>query len=189
MRTSGFGLVGYSLGSGAVGDDVIHSITANCTTYTFGLAPDATAPVGTPTPTPTAPVKSSDDLAAALEGKVTVSGSLVAGGTVTVTAPGHAGETVEGVVYSAPRVLGTQVLSAQATATFVLPTDLPAGQHRVALYAANGTVIGWAAITVGPQLAATGVNAAALALGGSVALLAGMGMLVVARRRTASAQH
>ena len=70
-RTSGSGRR-LPLGSGAVGDDVIHSITANCTTYTFGLAPDATAPVGTPTPTPTAPVKSSDDRAAALEGKGTV---------------------------------------------------------------------------------------------------------------------
>lgn len=182
--------VGYSLGSGAVGDEVIHSITAGCTTFTFDLAPVAATPTPTVTPSvaATVPPKSSDDLTAPLEGKITVSGNLVPGGTITVTAPGHAGETVDGAVYSAPRLLGTTALSAQATATFVLPADLPTGQHRVALYAANGTVIGWATITVGAQLAATGVNATALALGGSVALLAGSGLLVLARRRTASAR-
>ncbi|RHA38074.1 Ig-like domain-containing protein [Cellulomonas rhizosphaerae] len=44
--------VGYSLGSGAIGDATIHSITAGCTTYSFTTQKHATSYEGVQTPLP-----------------------------------------------------------------------------------------------------------------------------------------
>ena len=193
--------VGYSLGSGAIGDDVIHSITAGCVTHAFSLAPTVTStPTPTPAPTTTAtpsptptpvPTKSTADLVPGAEGKATITGNLVPGGEILVTVPGHAGDQVEIIVFSTPRSLGIHTLSAQATATATLPADLAVGDHRVAAYATDGTLIAWAPVTVSSDvLAATGVDPTPLGLGGAVALLAGAAMVLVSRpSRPSVARH
>ena len=145
--------------------------------------PPASTTTATPSPTPTpVPPKSTADLVPGAEGKATITGDLVPGGEILVTVPGHAGEQVEIVVFSTPRSLGVHTLSAQATATATLPADLAVGDHRVAAYATDGTLIAWAPVTVSSDvLAATGVDPTPLGLGGAIALLAGAAMVLVSR--------
>lgn len=191
--------IGFSLGSGAIGDAVIHSATAGCVTHSFGLAPPPSpspSPTGPPTPvalqtSTTTPPKSSADLVPEAQGKATITGDLRPGGEILVTVPGHAGEQVEIVVFSTPRSLGVHTLSAQATASTTLPTDLTAGGHSVAAYSVTGALIAWAPIAVSAdELAATGTDQGALRLTILVTLLAGTAFVLVSRpTRPSVARH
>ncbi|MDF2560829.1 MAG: hypothetical protein K0R99_2275 [Microbacterium sp.] len=107
--------------------------------------------------------------------------------TVTVGADA-AGEDIAVWMCSDPVQLATGTLSAAGSITVTVPTDAALGAHRIAVYDADGALLGWADIRVAEGaggLAATGaefpVAATALAL---MLLLAG-GLAVRRRTRTA----
>lgn len=89
------------------------------------------------------------DLTDALQGEISVDPSRFAPGTtVTVTLPaGHEGATVYGYLFSTPVALGSAVV-ADGTVQLTVPASTAFGEHRFALYAADGTVIGWDTVTV-----------------------------------------
>ncbi|MCS3442833.1 LamG-like jellyroll fold domain-containing protein [Microbacterium phyllosphaerae] len=145
------------------------------------------------------------DLVPSLEGVVTVDPSRFApGATVKISLPeGRDGESVYGFLFSTPTALGSASVSG-TTATLTVPASVPFGEHRFALYAADGTLIGWDAVTVfdpdaltpggsgagsdagGDPLATTGLDAQWMLLW--IALGAGviaLGITLVLRRRRA----
>ena len=157
-------------------------------------------PVPTPTPTPApvppvdgntppvAPVAPSESLLTeASRGGVSAPASARAGETITVTVgTASAGDTVHVWLFSTPTLIGTAVVAADGTVRVTIPADTVAGVHRLAVTAADGSLIGWTPITITTdgQLAFTG--ASGLGAGAVVAFLllaAGAGVLVVRRRR------
>lgn len=118
---------------------------------------------------------------------VTVDPAVAAPGqrvTVTVGADA-AGARAEVWMYSVPVRLAAGTLSATGALTVTVPVDAPLGAHRIAVYAADGTLLGWADLRVtaaGEGLAATGadlpVAATALAL-----MLLTTGVLALRRRK------
>ncbi|MBF4593780.1 lamin tail domain-containing protein [Curtobacterium flaccumfaciens] len=160
-----------------------------------GTTPTPT-PGGTPTAVPTpgpsaapvAPVVPSESLLTeANRGGVSAPASARAGETITVTVgSASAGDVVNVWLFSEPTLIGTAVVAADGTVRVTIPADTVAGAHRLAVTAADGSLIGWTpiTITVDGQLAFTG--AAGLGAGAVVAFLllaAGAGVLIVRRRR------
>ena len=147
----------------------------------------ASEPESTPSSTPshsTTPfVPTGSELTTGNGHGFTVTGDVFAGGTVTIDGgAAAAGRTGEAFVFSTPVSLGTVTFDAAGKATVVLPADLATGAHRIAVYAADGTVLGWAAVAVDPTLAATGSNAGPIAAFAVVLLLAGAVLFAVSRR-------
>lgn len=147
--------------------------------------PSTPAPVPTPAPAP-APTDPST-----VRGSVSVTGDLVAGGTVTVRgtgfAPDVAGVRVE--IHSDPVLLGTVRTDAEGSfsLTTTVPASLPAGTHTVVVLV-DGVVVGSTAVAVRAdgQLAYTGAEGlGAAGIAALLALLVGGGVLV-ARRRAAA---
>ncbi|GAA1706815.1 hypothetical protein GCM10009808_26040 [Microbacterium sediminicola] len=98
------------------------------------------------------------DLVAGLENLITVSPNpFDPGDTVQIDLPaGHEGEDVYAFAFSDPTALGSATVGAVASVTVTIPTSLPLGSHRIALYSADGTLIGWQSVTVGiPTVADT----------------------------------
>ena len=156
----------------------------------------ATLTVG-PGEEPGAGGPSEADLTDANRGSVTVPDSVVQGGTAEVTVGAEsAGDSVDVYLFSEPVLLGTRVLSAAGTATVTIPAGAALGAHRIAIYAADKALIGWAATTVtapsggaaaaGPdRLSNTGGESGVGALAAALLLLtAGGGLVVVSRRRS-----
>jgi hypothetical protein len=155
----------------------------------FLTADDATAVVPGPSVPATLPKADGTLTSDAKDGK------SVAGGQVTVKGTGFLpGSTVALVVYSTPVKLGEAVVLADGTfsATVTLPKDLTDGVHNLVATGvdANGntrnlvvevSVSGGTAV-----LANTGFSALPFAGAGALALLAGGGLLLAARRRTAA---
>ncbi|WP_423920943.1 ParB/Srx family N-terminal domain-containing protein [Frigoribacterium sp. 2-23] len=128
---------------------------------------------------------------------VTVSGELRAGGAITVTGAGFAPRTsgLQVWIRSTPQLLGT--VSTDFSGAFrlaaVLPANLPAGAHTVAV-TLNGVDVAAQAVTVAAaraadpsgSLAFTGSSSteAGLALAAGL-LLAGVATVAVVRRRRA----
>ena len=161
----------------------------------FAYGEAATAVVPGPTAATTVPKADGTLSSDAKDGKST------AGGQVTVTGTGFLpGSTVALVVYSTPVKLGEAVVLADGTfsATVTLPKDLANGAHHLVATGvdANGNTRnlvvevtvsgGTAAVTAGPALAKTGFSALPWAGAGALALLAGGGLVLGARRRTAA---
>ena len=111
------------------------------------------------------------------------------GATVTVTAGAdHAGEQFAVWMYSDPVQLATGAASAAGSLTVTIPTDAALGAHRIAVYSAEGDLVGWADIRItesGGALAVTGAElptaAVLLAL-----MLVVVGAVAVRRRRHAA---
>lgn len=156
-------------------------------------------PTTAPSPTPTggagqpdgqegqigAPSESA--LTADLRGGITAPAIVDAGDTITVNVPSAAvGSSVASWLFSQPTALGTTTVGADRSIRVTIPADAPAGEHRLAVTAADGTVIGWTPITVRVPhvpLASTGAElpGVALLLG---LLLCAAGAVVVSRRRS-----
>ena len=93
-------------------------------------------------------------------------------------------------LFSDAVLLGTETVAADGTVRVTIPADASSGPHRLAVTAADGSLIGWTTITIDPatgQLAFTGAE-----LGGGIAaalllLAAGTGVLVARRRRVSAA--
>ncbi|UZN03928.1 hypothetical protein [Cellulomonas sp. S1-8] len=97
-----------------------------------------------------------------------------------------AGEVLHAYLFSVPTDLGVATVAADGTLRLTIPASVAAGTHRVALYRADGTLLGWQYVEVlaagGGTLAATGADPRAGIIGGLVLVAAG-GALVLARRR------
>jgi hypothetical protein len=165
-----------------------------------GGAMPAPTPGGTPTAVPTpgpsaapvVPVAPSESLLTeGNRGGVSAPATARAGETITVTVgSASAGDVVNVWLFSEPTLIGTAVVAADGTVRVTIPADTVAGAHRLAVTAADGSLIGWTpiTITVDGQLAFTG--AAGLGAGALVAFLllaAGAGVLIVRRRRRTAA--
>ncbi|MBA8988998.1 hypothetical protein FHW23_000230 [Curtobacterium pusillum] len=158
-----------------------------------GSTPSPTPGSGsTPTPVPvsgTTPVAPSEtSLTEADRGTLTAPATARPGETITVgVGTRYAGDRVDVWLFSTPTLLGTVTVAADGTVSVTIPADAPAGEHRIVVTAADGTVIGWTTITIDPvtgELAFTGAEG--LGAGALVALLllaAGVGVLVLRRRR------
>jgi surface-anchored protein len=104
----------------------------------------------------------------------------------------HADEWVAAWMFSTPTLLGGDWVQADAAGSIAvrIPADAPVGEHRVAVFAADGTLIGWTAVQVDPatgatptdSLAVTGSSATPLVAVIALLLLAGAGALVISRR-------
>ncbi len=126
-------------------------------------------------------------------------GSVAPGQSITVSGTGYAPfSTVTVLVYSTPTVLGTAVADENGAFTFTgtLPAGLAAGTHTLvaAGYDVDGeprnltmaVTVSGAAAAAGPALASTGFSTLPYLGTGALALLAGGGLLVAARRRNAA---
>lgn len=134
-----------------------------------------------------------DDLTDATRNGLTVAGDMRPGGLITVTMQGAAaGDVVEGWVFSQPVSLGTSTVNGEGSGMFTLPRDIAAGAHRLAVTAADGTLIGWTEIEIvdegtseaGAELPPTGLEMSLYSSAGVVALLlVAFGALVLIWRR------
>lgn|GEM_PF-1401000 len=141
-----------------------------------GPCPVATTPAWTP---------SADHLVPAARGGFTTAAGVDQGGTL-VLRDLPAGAQVHAYLFSTPTDLGLATVASDGTLKVTIPATTPVGTHRVAVYAADGTLLGWQYVEVlaagGGALAATGADPRAGVLGAAVLVAAG-GALVLARRR------
>ncbi|MFS0892995.1 lamin tail domain-containing protein [Microbacterium sp. 179-I 3D3 NHS] len=110
----------------------------------------------------------------------------VPGQEVTVTVgEEHAGAEVAVWMYSEPQLLATGVLTASGSVTVTVPTDADPGDHRIAVYAADGTLLGWVDIRIAASgaLAITGAEAPTVGILLAIALIAAGAVAVTRRRR------
>lgn len=148
-----------------------------------------------PTPLPTPPTP--DSLTPGGTGGIAASPSaLTVGDSVTVTGLPPL-NWVSGYLYSTPTSLGWAWTGASGTATFTIPATVPAGAHRLAVLAADGTLLGWtgvsvaadsavpAAVNTRASLSATGPSESPAVLLPAAALivLAGAGLAAAAGKR------
>lgn len=162
-----------------------------------------TAAVTTPrTPQPATPpaTPAQSDLGPAPAAALSISSSSVAAGDAVTVSGLPARTWVYGWLFSDPTVLGWAWTGASGSASFTIPSSVPAGSHRLAVRAADGTQLGWVGLTVTTAAAAPAPAAVTASLartgletdmspvvGGSVALLVLGGVLVafgVRRRAT-----
>ncbi|WP_243230606.1 lamin tail domain-containing protein [Microbacterium sp. CIAB417] len=134
------------------------------------------------------PPPSGTDLVEGNRNGVTVNPSTAAAGDeVTVTAGAEqAGAEIAVWMFSDPVRLATGTLDAEGEITVTIPADAAAGAHRIAVYDADGQLIGWADITITAAggLAATGATLPVAALVLAVLLLAA-GAIAIRRRAAA----
>ncbi|WP_435743210.1 lamin tail domain-containing protein [Microbacterium sp. PMB16] len=111
------------------------------------------------------------------------------GQKVTVTVgPAAAGEDVAVWLYSDPERIATGTLTASGAITVTVPTDAALGAHRVAVYATDGTLLGWADIRVtagAGGLATTGSELPIAAIALALMLLTAGAVAVRRRKRVA----
>jgi len=72
-------------------------------------------------------------------------------------------------VFSSPTHLGAFLVAADGTVTVTLPSSLAPGAHRIAVYAADGSVIGWDWITVLAASSPTGLASTGAEVSGALA--------------------
>ena len=88
------------------------------------------------------------DLTPEQRGGITAPSNVVAGGTVTVHVPGATpGQSVRVFLFSEPIDLGTHTVSSTRTVQVKLPVDIT-GDHRIAVYDQNGTLLGWDTVSI-----------------------------------------
>ncbi|TDN45193.1 lamin tail-like protein [Curtobacterium flaccumfaciens] len=151
----------------------------------------APVPSGSPSspPAPVAPSESS--LTDGTRGSVSAPTSARPGATITIgVGTQYAGDRVSVWLFSTPTLLGTVTVAADGTVSVTIPEDAPAGLHRIVVTAADGSVLGWTTITIDPvtgELAFTGADLSAGIAAALLLLAAGVGVLVVRRRRTVRA--
>jgi hypothetical protein len=177
---------GFAIRSGSI-DCAAPATPTDPGTPTVPGVPATPAPLpetGGSTPVP------GDALTEAARGSVSVPSTAVRGTTITVSVgTQYAGDTVSVWLHSAPVLLGARTVAGDGTVRVVVPADTALGAHRVAVLAADGTLIGWDGITItaaGQRLASTGVDLGAPAGAALLLLLAGAGLVAARRRRVAA---
>ena len=181
-----------------------HAVIAESAPVTVKVAAVDVPPVpGKPAQAPAA--RTAADLGDAPAGGINVGSSTVKPGDFLVIDLGasNANAWVAAWLFSTPTLLGggwTQANGSGAI-TVQIPADAPLGAHRIAVFAADGSLIGWANLEVaqdaasmvgnpaGGELVVTGselpVGAIAIAL---LLAFAGASLLVIRRRRHAGAE-
>lgn len=168
--------------------------------FTNSVGESATEPATlTVTTTPAPP--SADDLTDDTRGSVTAPATVAQGAPIDLSIGSDlAGASVDVYLFSEPIHLGTLTASSLAVVQAVIPADAALGAHRIAVYAADGALIGWAPVEVvaaasggatapSDRLANTGADAgtiAPIAVVASLAMLLGAGVALFARRRRPS---
>lgn len=90
-----------------------------------------------------------DDLTDDNRGTIEAPDEAERGETITVRGAGeHAGDDVRVWLLSTPADLGSSAVAADGTFSATIPTDAELGPHRIAVYTADGDLIGWDDITV-----------------------------------------
>ncbi|UPL13193.1 alpha/beta hydrolase-fold protein [Microbacterium galbinum] len=171
--------------------------------FTNAVGESATEPATlTVTVAPEAPASpSAHDLTDDNRGPVTAPATVAQGAPFDLSlGTDLAGATVDVYLFSDPAHLGTLAASSAGIVQAIVPTDAALGAHRVAVYATDGALIGWAPVEVvaapsggatapDDRLADTGADAGAIApiaLAASAAVLLGGGAALLARRRRSS---
>jgi len=151
---------------------------------------EGAAPVDPTEPDPTEP----DDPGAPRDCPMTAPSSAHAGRAIAITVdPECSGPSVSVYMYSAPTFIGTFTVGTDGVVSFKIPSDLPAGTHKIELQLADGTIVGSTtielaepgdAVTVADELSQTGAPVDGTVLLTAVLLLSGAAVLI-ARRRAA----
>jgi surface-anchored protein len=135
------------------------------------------------------------ELDAVPAGGITPSTATPRQGEVVTIALGaqHADAWVAAWMFSTPTLLGGDWVRADAQGTLAVrvPADAPAGTHRIAVFAQDGSLIGWAAVEVAEatgatptdSLAVTGSGVTPLLVVALLALAAGTGAVLLTRAR------
>ena len=80
---------------------------------------------------------------------VSVPASGTRGATVQVdVGAGYAATEVVAYIFSTPISLGAHTVAADGTISVTIPATIAGDSHRIAVYAGDGTLIGWGAITL-----------------------------------------
>ncbi|QAY61971.1 hypothetical protein ET495_00130 [Xylanimonas allomyrinae] len=112
-------------------------------------------------PTPVPPVPA-DHLTAGNRGKVTADDVVRAGGTLDLST-GVKSADLDVWLYSDPVSLGTVTTGKNGKATVALSADVTPGVRRVAVFRADGTLVGWDDVTVvGARASAVAVKVPAI---------------------------
>ncbi|MFC8192718.1 hypothetical protein ACFUMH_13765 [Cellulomonas sp. NPDC057328] len=130
-----------------------------------------------------------DELTPATKGGFTAPATVGAGGTLVLSGL-PAGAALHGYLFSVPTDLGVATVAADGTLRLTVPASVAAGTHRVALYRADGTLLGWQYVEVlaaggTGALAVTGVDPRAGGLAVAVLVAAGGALMLTRRRLTA----
>ena len=133
-----------------------------------------------------APPLAGEQLVASNNGDVTAPIAAEPGGRVTInTGTQNAGAAVSVWMYSTPVKIATGTLDAAGRIAVTIPASAALGTHRLAVFAADGELLGWTSIRIvaNGTLAQTGSNeeGAGLALA-LLLMLAGLTASVVGRR-------
>jgi hypothetical protein len=122
-------------------------------------------------------------------GPVTVPAGAFADSTISVSAgEANAGAVVDVWLHSTPVHLLRATVSPEGTLQVSIPASAPVGAHRIAVVAANGSLIGWANITVvaalvdGGEIADTGAAPSGVLAFALLLLLAGAATVTLRRR-------
>jgi hypothetical protein len=97
----------------------------------------------------------------------------------------RAGERVSVYLFSDPVLLGQPTVADNGTVEVALPASISGDRHRIAVYAADGSLIGWDWITLtgggsgGPSASASGSGTALPVSGASVLPLSLLGVLLI----------
>ena len=127
-----------------------------------------------------------EQLVEANNGDVTAPLSAEPGGRVTInTGTQNAGKAVSVWMYSTPVQIASGTLDSAGRIAVTIPTNATLGMHRLAVYAADGELLGWTSIRIvaNGTLAQTGSDEDSSALGIALLLmLAGLTAIIVRRR-------
>jgi LPXTG-motif cell wall-anchored protein len=105
-----------------------------------------------------------------------------------------AGKDVHIWMYSTPKDLGIHRVASDGSVRVQIPTEVPAGNHRVVLYGTDGAFLGWTPLTViqvqgnASLLPWTGTDKSTGILVGSGTFVLFLGLILVWKRRR-SAKH
>lgn len=155
------------------------------------LVKGAEPPVVDPTPDPvdpTSPPLKDEQLTAANQSCVDVPDFARPGDAIAIAlCAGNTGKQVSAYMYSDPVLIGSGTVSAAGLTSGTIPAKATLGTHKIAVYDAQGRLIGWAPITVverdGGGLALTGAEWVPLALFAALLVLAGTAVLTSRPRR------
>jgi len=144
------------------------------------VTPPVTPPTGGVTPLPGTGLTEDN------RGAITLPDTVKQGETVTVgLADAFADTAVEVWLYSTPARIAAGTTNAAGDLSATIPVDAALGAHRLAVYAADGALLGWTEVLI---IAAEGTAGAGAATGGALATTGselpfgtiGVGMLLLA---------
>jgi hypothetical protein len=153
-------------------------------------------------PTEAPQQRTGDELDGAAETGFGLSGTTLTQGQIITLQLGedYAGQWTAAWLFSTPTLLGGDWTQANTAGAIVVrvPLDAAPGEHRLAVFAADGTVIGWTTVDIVAAtgeapvgaLPATGGSLSPLWIGGGILFVtAGAAAVLIGRRRAATARH